>query len=48
MSTRVTGVRIKDGKLVPVHKLSASKKIGQKAKAEREARKWKKKSKPRT
>ena len=48
MSARVTGVRVKDGKLVKVTKLSASKKIGQKAKAERQTRAWKSKSKPRT
>lgn len=45
MSTRVTGVRVKDGKLVKVTKLSASKKIGQRAKAERQAKAWKAKSK---
>lgn len=45
MSTRVTNVRIKDGKIVRIHKLSASKRIGAKAKADRAAKAWRKQSK---
>lgn len=45
MSARVTNVRFKDGKLVRVHRLSVSAKIGNKAKADREAKKWISKSK---
>ena len=45
MSTRVTNVHIKDGKITRVHKLSASKRIGAKAKADRATKAWKAKSK---
>ena len=44
MSTRVTGVKVKDGKVVRVHKMSVSKKIGAKAKADRRERAWRKAS----
>lgn len=45
MATRVTNVRVKDGKIVRVYKLSVSKKIGQKAKTERAMKAWKTRTK---
>lgn len=45
MTTRVTNVRIKDGKIQRVHKLSASKRKGVHAKASRLQKAWKAKSK---
>lgn len=45
IGTRVTGVRVKDGKLVRVHRLDASKRKQVHAKAKRDADKWKGKSK---
>ena len=45
MSTVVSGYRVKDGKLTRIYKMSVSKKIGNKAKAERAVKAWKAKSK---
>lgn len=45
MSTRVTNVRVKNGKLVRVHKMDASKRKGAHAKAARQEKAWKGKSK---
>lgn len=45
MSTVVSGYRFKAGKLTRVFKMSVSKKIGNKAKADRKERAWKAKSK---
>jgi len=47
MATRVTGVRLDKTKnrIVRVHKLSVSKKIGARKKADREEANWRKKDK---
>jgi hypothetical protein len=45
MSTVVSGYRLKAGKLTRVFKMSVSKKIGNKAKADRKEVAWKAKSK---
>jgi len=45
MTARVTNVRIKDGKITRIHKLSASKRIGAKAKASRAEKAWREKGK---
>lgn len=45
MSTRVTGVRVKDGKVIRTYRMDVSRKIGGKKKAQRLEAKWKAKSK---
>lgn len=48
MSTRVTNVRVKNGKLVRVHKMDAAKKKRIHAQAKREETAWTAKGKGRT
>lgn len=43
---RLTNVRIKDNKIERVHKLAAGQRKNKAAKAARQARDWKKRSKP--
>ena len=44
MATLVKNVRIKDGKLVRIYRMDVSRKIGNKAKADRKEIAWRKKS----